>query len=73
MRYRIAQVALVIFGLFFAVGALNVAGLVRDMGQSTAYFLGSILGHVLFAGLAALCFIGFKRAGAKATLSKQPA
>jgi hypothetical protein len=70
MRYRIAQVFLLLFGLFFAIGALNFPAVILASRETTAYFLGTILGHALFAVFAVFCFIGFKRAGAKAKKAK---
>jgi hypothetical protein len=70
MRYRIAQTLLVIFGLFFAVGALNFPPVIAASRASTAYFMGTLLGHALFAIFAVYCFIWFRRAGIKAKTAK---
>lgn len=71
MRYRIAQVALILFGLFFAIGALNFPPIiVASRSNNTAYFLGTLLGHALFAVFAVFCFIGFRRAGLNAKQTK---
>jgi fumarate reductase subunit D len=66
MRYMLAKVVLVIFGIFFTVGALNIPAIIKAMKGPTDFFIGTLLGHAIFIVLAVFCFIGYKRIGLKA-------
>ena len=65
LRYRIARVGLVIFGMFFAIGALNIPALIKASKGPTDFFLGILLGHAIFIVYAVLCFRGYKRISTK--------
>jgi amino acid transporter len=64
MRHKIAQILFILLGLFFAIGALNPTHF--PFRATTAYILGTILGHVLFAMFAFFCFKAAKRSSEKA-------
>ena len=70
LRHRIARVFLVIFGLFFAIGALNIPAIIKASKGPTDFFLGTLLGHALFIVFSVLCFKGYKRIGLKIEQSK---
>ena len=66
MRYRFARIGLVILGLFFAVGALNIPAIVVASRGTTAYFMGTLFGHAMFILFAILCFRSYRRVGRRA-------
>ena len=70
LPYRIARVCLVIFGIFFAIGALNIPGIVKASKGPTDFFLGTLFGHAIFIVLAVLCYKAYKRFGLKIEQSK---
>jgi hypothetical protein len=70
MRYKVARIVLIIFGVFFAVGALNFPAIIKASRGPTDFFIGTLLGHAIFVVLAVFCFVGYKRIGLKATQAK---
>jgi hypothetical protein len=64
----IARIFLVVFGLFFAIGALNIAAAIRASHASAGYFMGTLFGHALFLVFAVLCFRKFRQMGEKQKL-----
>jgi len=65
LRYRIARAGLVLLGIFFAIGALNIPSILKASKGPTDYFFGTLLGHAIFIVLAVFCFRGYKRIGVK--------
>ena len=68
MRYRIAQIGLIVLGIIFAMGAL--APIPPASGGGTAGALGTLFGKLIVVFLCIGCFVGARRAGINARRAK---
>jgi hypothetical protein len=69
MRYRIAQIGLMLLGIFLFMESLNLE-LPVPPGHTTSYFLNMNGFHLLVGILAVLCFYGAWRVGKNAKRAK---